>query len=136
MHAIHMGTRSVPVAEPASSRESSKLVTLDSSVAAVGIFGSNRLVLFFLTSFSMDNEDHSLLNGACSLDLIKLPNGEFADEKMQMRNPDRNKRRIGLLLNDSGETKSIHAPYIHADSCPITLTRTVGPFPSAQLTLL
>ena len=48
-------SRGVPAAEPASSRESSKLVMLDSNVAVDGVFGSKRLVRFFFTSFSIDN---------------------------------------------------------------------------------
>ena len=50
-----LSSRDVPAAEPAPSRESSKLVMLDSNVAVDGVFGSKRLVHFFFTSFSIEN---------------------------------------------------------------------------------
>ena len=53
--AVDLSSRGVATSDPASSRESSKLVMLDSNVAVDGSFGSKRLVLFFLPPSIDDN---------------------------------------------------------------------------------
>ena len=104
--AVDLSSRGVPTAEPASSRESSKLVTLDSNVAVDGILGSKRLVLFFLTSCSIDDSQSLLLGSAiasaCPCKLLK--------EEMQIAKEDRPRRMAsqpnGTILGN-------------AQSCPL-----------------
>ena len=76
--AVDLSSRGVATGDLASSRESSKLVTLDSNVAVGGSFGSKRLVLLFLPS-SID--DKSLLRDNCFLNMTPHRGNSKGDAK-------------------------------------------------------